>query len=271
MGASLTIGDFSRATHLSIKALRHYHQAGLLEPVEVDELSGYRRYSIDQIPTAQIIHRFRDLDMPLDEIRAVLAAPDVQTRNDLIADHLRRLEGTLERTQRATASLRNLLQRPAPSPRIEHRNVEETAAAAISQVLDIEDAWPWYQGALAELRATLAAQRVNATGTAGGIFSSALFSKERGEATIFIPCAAAVRAVGRVTASTIAAVELATIVHCGPLGDIDLTYGALATYVAQHALAVDGPVREYYHVGWPDARDEMDWRTEIGWPIFQTG
>jgi DNA-binding transcriptional MerR regulator len=271
MGASLPIGDFSRATHLSVKALRHYHGAGLLEPAEVDAASGYRRYAVDQIPIAQVIHRFRDLDMPLDEIRAVLAAPDVQTRNDLIAGHLRRLEGTLARTKQAAASLRNLLERPSPSPQIDHRTVEATPAAAISQFVDIEDAWSWYQGALAELRATLAAQGVPATGTAGGVFSDALFSHERGEATIFIPCVAAVRPVGRVVPTIIPAVELAIIRHNGPHVDIDLAYGSLAGYVARHALAIDGPIREYYLVGWPDTRNETEWRTEIGWPIFQTG
>jgi DNA-binding transcriptional MerR regulator len=271
MAASLAIGDFSRATHLSIKALRHYHQAGLLEPAEVDGASGYRRYAVDQIPIAQVIHRFRDLDMPLDEIRAVLAAPDVQTRNDRIADHLRRLEGTLARTQRAAASLRSLLERPIASPQINHRTVEATPAATISQVLNIEDAWSWYLGALAELRATLAAQRVPTTGAAGGVFSSTLFSHDRGEATIFVPCVAAVRPVGRVAPSVIPAVELATITHKGPHDDIDLDYGSLASYVAQHTLAIEGPVREYYLVGWPETLNETEWRTEIGWPIFQTG
>jgi len=36
----LLIGDFSRATHLSVKMLRHYHELGLLEPVDVDVASG---------------------------------------------------------------------------------------------------------------------------------------------------------------------------------------------------------------------------------------
>ena len=47
-------------------------------------------------------------------------------------------------------------------------------------------------------------------------------------------------------------------------------YGALATHVTQHALAVDGPIREYYLSGRYDTPDESAWRTEIGWPIFQT-
>ena len=41
--------------------------------------------------------------------------------------------------------------------------------------------------------------------------------------------------------------------------------------VARHALAVAGPIREYYLVGQHDTPDTARWRTEIGWPIFQTG
>jgi MerR family regulatory protein len=59
--ASLSIGDFSRATHLSVKTLRHYHRLGLLEPADIDPGTGYRRYTVDQIPPAQVIRRFRDL------------------------------------------------------------------------------------------------------------------------------------------------------------------------------------------------------------------
>jgi hypothetical protein len=44
----------------------------------------------------------------------------------------------------------------------------------------------------------------------------------------------------------------------------------LATYVSERALAVDGLLREYYLVGPPDTDDESTWRTEIGWPIFDT-
>src|SRR4029077_18351911 len=62
--STLPIGDFSRATHLSVRMLRHYHELGLLEPVDVDLDSGYRRYAPEQIVRAQVIRRFRDLDMP---------------------------------------------------------------------------------------------------------------------------------------------------------------------------------------------------------------
>ena len=131
MQTSLAIGDFSRATHLSIKTLRHYHRVGLLAPADVDPDTGHRRYTTEQIPTAQVIRRFRSLDMPLDDIRAVLTAPDLKTRNELIAAHLSRLEDSLARTQQATASLRDLLQphRKAAAA-VEHRSVGAVPAGS---------------------------------------------------------------------------------------------------------------------------------------------
>ena len=45
MRAGLSIGDFSRITHLSVKTLRRYHEAGLLQPAEVDPHTGYRYYA----------------------------------------------------------------------------------------------------------------------------------------------------------------------------------------------------------------------------------
>jgi DNA-binding transcriptional MerR regulator len=161
---SLAIGDFARATHLSIKTLRHYHRIGLLEPADVDASTGHRRYGTDQISTAQVIVRFRALDMPLDQIGSVLAAPDLATRNELIAGHLARLEASLARTQDAAASLRDLLQPPDVRPRvsIEHRLAGATSVAAVREVLDLADAALWLPGALGGLHATLAAQRTHA-------------------------------------------------------------------------------------------------------------
>jgi DNA-binding transcriptional MerR regulator len=270
MHPSLPIGDFARATHLSVKTLRFYHQSGLLAPDEIDSNTGYRRYGIEQIPTAQVIRRFRDLEMPLEEIRAVISAPDIATRNEIIAAHMRRLETGLARTQRAVASLRDLLEHPDAPVAIAHRTVEATMTAAISELVDVKDAMTWYQGALGELYATLSAQGIEPSATAGGIFSNELFTLERGGATVFVPCSREVRPMGRVGPLVVPAVELATTVHMGAHHGIDREYGSLAKYVTEHALAVDGPIREYYLIDRHDSADATAWRTEIGWPIFAT-
>jgi DNA-binding transcriptional MerR regulator len=268
---TLAIGDFSRATHLSVKMLRHYHDIGLLEPADVDPGTGYRRYGTEQITTAQVIRRFRDLDMPLDEIRAVLLAPDPQARGRLISAHLTRLEASLARTQDAVATLRDLLEHPAAAAPVGHRHAPAVSAAAIREIVDRADALAWYQGALGELHATLTAQGIAATGPGGGIYGTEIFTEERGQATVFLPCQASPRPMGRVAALDVPAAELSTVIHNGPHAGIDLAYGTLGAYVTRHALAVDGPIREYYLTGPLETPDSAAWRTEIGWPIFATG
>lgn len=273
MDATLPIGDFARATHLSVKTLRYYHRVGLLEPDEVDRHTGHRYYTTAQIPIAQIIRRFRALDMPVEQIARVLAAPDLDTRNDLLAAHLNQMEQELARTRSAVASLRDLLTGPPGGTRAEigRRSVPATPAATITETVDVAEALTWYQGALGEIYATLHAQGLTAHAPAGGIFSTDLFTHERGPATIFVPCAGPVHPMGRVDTLVVPAVELATIVHRGPHTNIDLAYGTLGAYVAEHALAVDGPIREYYPIGRHQSPQPNEWRTEICWPIFHTG
>ena len=147
-----------------------------------------------------------------------------------------------------------------------------TPAAAVSAVIDVTDATGWYQGALGELHATLAAQKITPTGQGAAIYANDLFTHERGEATVFVPCDQTVRATGRVSTLVVPEVDLALATHRGPhTGEIDRAYGSLATYVTDHALAIEGPIREYYIVGAHETSDESRWRTEIGWPIFHTG
>ncbi len=269
MTAALTVGDFSRMTHLSVKTLRHYHQVGLLEPTTVNPDTGYRYYTGDQIPTAQVIRRLRDLEMPVGEVKAVLAAPDAPARNALIAAHLDRLEAELAQTRAAVDSLRNLLRPPGAVPAIEHRSLPATPAAGIGAVVDRGDVLAWWQGALGELQAGVRAQRLFATGPSGGMYASELFQHDRGQATVFIPVEGQVRAIGRVVPVVVPAAELAIISHHGSLDDVDLSYAKLGSYATTHEISIDGPLREYYVRGAADTPDEAEWRTEIGWPIFR--
>jgi effector-binding domain-containing protein len=75
--------------------------------------------------------------------------------------------------------------------------------------------------------------------------SDELFAKGRGAATIYIPCDAPIEGIGRVRPHHSPEVEVATIVHAGSHRSIDIAYGALATHVARHKLAADGPLREH--------------------------
>jgi DNA-binding transcriptional MerR regulator/effector-binding domain-containing protein len=265
---AMSIGDFSRATHLSVKALRLYHREGLLEPDEVDDATGYRRYGVDQIHTAQVIRRLRDLDMPLNDISATLNAQDRGERSQQLMEHLRRLETRLEETHSAVESLRDLLSGPENLPEIEHVHEPGSVAAAIRQSVDLSDLSLWFQGAIGELYATVEGQSGEIVGPPGALIDTEFFTNESGTLTIYLPVRTRVRPIGRVDSHALPSVELATIVHEGSHVDIDRSYGALARYVTERAIALDGPIRERYLVGRHDTHDESQWRTEVGWPIF---
>jgi DNA-binding transcriptional MerR regulator len=261
----LTIGEFSQLTHLSVRTLRRYHEATLLEPAVVDEATGYRYYAVDQIPTAQVIHRLRELDVPLGEVRRIVGTPDPGVRAALVADHLQRLEDQLDRTRTAVVSLRRLL-RPDPAPiDVELRAEPARTVAAVEAVVGHRDVEAWFAGAMAELEAAVGDA---VTGPPGGSFDNALFEQERGRALLYLPTAAPPRT-GRVHPVTLPAAELAVATHVGEHDGVDVTYGQLGTWVVENAMSVAGPVREVYRVGPRDASDPADWRTEIGWPVFR--
>jgi DNA-binding transcriptional MerR regulator len=282
MATMLTIGDFSRMTHLSVKALRHYHDMGVLEPAAVDPFTGYRSYDTSQVGSAQVIRRLRDLGMPLDSIAAVLAAPDLEARNREIAAHLTRMERQLEQTQASVAALRALLTGPAVRPAIELRTIAAVTALAVREVVDAAELNDWGSEAFDALAAALTAAGLTAAGPYGGLFDGDFFELERSEVTAFVPVTSETGLVGahagvgldpagRVRLLEIPAVEAAVAVHEGAFSEIDRTYAALGEVVAERAIGVDGPIREYYLVSSADTDDVGKHRTEVCWPVFRTG
>ena len=89
--------------------------------------------------------------------------------------------------------------------------------AAISAVVALDDLSLWFRGAIGELYATVAAQECAVAGPPGARISTDFFAHERGELTIFLPCAPDLRAIGRVQPLVLPAVDLATTVHRGDL------------------------------------------------------
>jgi serine/threonine protein phosphatase PrpC len=100
----LTIGEFSRASRLSAKALRLYDELGLLRPVVVDPGNGYRRYAPDQLERARLVAWLRRIGMPLAEIRSVVELPATQAA-DAVRDYWRRVEVDTEARRRLAADL----------------------------------------------------------------------------------------------------------------------------------------------------------------------
>jgi DNA-binding transcriptional MerR regulator len=273
MSVLVPIGDFSRMTHLSVKALRFYHDQGLLEPARIDPASGYRYYDPAQVPLAQVIRRFRDLDMPLDQVRAVLRAPDVETRTREIIAHLTLMETKLAELQMSVASLRALLERPAARPEVEFRSIPPVRALAVRDTVSVADAWAWGTGAFGEIYRRIEQAGQAPGGPGGALFPAGFFELHQAELTAFVPvgdaAAGPVPGGGRAELVTIPGAEAAVMLHAGSPADSDQTYGALGTVVAERAIGIEGPIREYYLVPFTES-DLSRHRTEICWPVFQT-
>ena len=275
MPAQLTIGEFSIMTQLSKKALRHYHEAGLLLPAWIDPSTGYRFYDTSQVSTAHVIRRFRELDMPVPDVKAALAATTVERRNEIVAAHLRRMEEQLEQVRETVGALRQLIESPELPITVAIRSSPAIHAWVITETVHMHDIGEWWSGAVREIRSELHRTGSHATGPFGGLYAPELFTDEQGEATIFFPVAdprtspatspatgSSVAPTGRVTATEIPAAELAVTVHVGSHATADRTYGALGSYVAERRLGAEGPLREIYL-----ADENGPSLTEICWPV----
>jgi DNA-binding transcriptional MerR regulator len=105
----MSIGRFSRLTGLGVKALRHYDDVGLLKPAAVDEDTGYRLYAAELAQTAEEIRRLRRLELPLDDIRALLETRDPAAVREILVGHQRRTALRSARTRSVLQGLQTLI------------------------------------------------------------------------------------------------------------------------------------------------------------------
>jgi DNA-binding transcriptional MerR regulator/effector-binding domain-containing protein len=263
----LTIGAFSRLTHLSIKTLRYYHEVGLLAPAVIDPDSGYRYYRPGQAHSAHLVRRFRDLGLPVADVKAVLAAPSVAARDAILAEHLDRMRDQLRQTEAAVDSLRRMLEGGSTAIAIEERALEGGSAISVAADLMREDVASWFRDALAGLRAIATAARLEQTGPVGGVFDDELFTADAGHARVYLPIKDSPSLDGTGALWELPAGRFAVALHAGPHRDVDLTYAALGTYAAAHGRDGVGPVRERYLTDPLAIADSTEWRTEVCWPL----
>ncbi|MDN4161725.1 MerR family transcriptional regulator [Nocardioides abyssi] len=100
----LPIGDFARASGLTVKALRLYDEMGLLAPAEVDATTGYRRYAAAQLDRARLVARLRLAGMPLARIRVVADLPPPAAAAELTS-YWRQVEADTATARRVVADL----------------------------------------------------------------------------------------------------------------------------------------------------------------------
>jgi DNA-binding transcriptional MerR regulator len=271
MGAQVSIGDFAVMTSLSRKALRHYHDIGILEPAHIDSYTGYRFYDTSQVDQAHIIRRFRSLGMSIPDIKALLSTDDAAARAEIITTHLEQMEVQLQHTRDAVGALRELLS-PVHTPAdVEVRHEPALAVWTVGAVIEVSEIDSWFAEALRILHdAAATAAGAPAAVVPGGLYDRELFLESRGEAKLFIAAPQAADPPGGVCAEVLPQGEFAVLTHSGGHDeDIDRSYGALGTYVNEHLISHQGPIREHYLGGTAHAPAAFT-ATEICWPILRT-
>jgi DNA-binding transcriptional MerR regulator len=265
MSASVAIGEFSRLTHLTVKTLRHYHQQGLLVPYAVDDQSGYRRYSVDQVPAALLIGRLRALDMPLTDVRRVVVCADPRERDAVIAEHLGRMERQLDRTRAIVTSIRDLLSRTTPLD-IGRQMIPNLTVIAVTERVHRAEIGAWCDATFTSLYTDLVAAGAAPAGPGGALYDEQFFTEAVGEVTAYVPVDRPPPTPSGRT-MTVPGGHYAVATHTGAFVDLDKTYAALGSHVATYETAAHGPIREIYLISPTETIDEAGLRTQVCWPV----
>ncbi len=101
MRDTLRIGEFSALGRVSVRMLRHYEKLGLLEPTRTDAWTGYRSYTLEQLPRLNRIIALKELGFSLQEVGAILAeAPSAGDMRALLTERRAQLAAELELSSR---------------------------------------------------------------------------------------------------------------------------------------------------------------------------
>ncbi|MDE7133253.1 MAG: MerR family transcriptional regulator [Lachnospiraceae bacterium] len=103
----MTVKEISKLTGISARTLHYYDEIGLFTPTEKSE-AGYRLYDDKALETLQQILFFREFDIPLKEIKAIMENPALD-KNQILQMQKKMLVAKKERMERLIASIDDIL------------------------------------------------------------------------------------------------------------------------------------------------------------------
>lgn len=275
------IGDFSRLSLVSVKALRYYDELGLLKPARVDEFTGYRYYSASQLTRLNRILALKDLGLSLeqiallldqeptpDQIRGMLRLKQVELRQRVIEGQARlaRIESWLHAFEQEDTMLSDyavVLKHVAPLRVAQIRGVAPS----------MEQIGPTLDGLFDQVMEYLSHQGV----TSGAPPTTVYYDAEMRETDITI--GACIPFAGhlndsendgeQVHVSELPAVEtMASVIHHGSFSTLAQAYHALFQWIEANGYQVSGPIREL-NLAYERGGDQSKFVTEIQVPVEQ--
>lgn len=259
MRGRLIISRFAALCGLSPKTLRYYDEIGLLRPERVDDASGYRFYGVAQLGVAARIARWREVGLPLAEVRALLDAPGREA--EVLARHARRLRREIEDRERSLARLHAHSQEAPMDYRLEHLPARRTLA------IRARLRPPGY-GVIPEALGELVAH-ARARGLAPArpaFFVHHNDDEGAGEGSrldVHLPVEGEPEPGGRVEVVTFAGGPAFVGRFVGPYDRTGAAYTAVAEEALRRGLALSGVTVELYVKSVPDTPDPEMYETDI--------
>lgn len=259
------IGEFSKLSMLTVKALRFYEKEGLLIPARVDEWSGYRFYEASQLETAATIKALRQLDFSVEEIKAHLSGVPLQ-------DALRAKKEELIRRQAelgARISIINyLMEESEMKYQAVVKEIDECIVYSEERVLErYSDVSMLVLGSATECRRLN--PDIECTKPDYGFCE--YLDGEHKETNMRVRYSQAVTKIGvgneRIQFRVLPATKAICIYHKGAYDRLGEAYAYIYRYAAENGYQVAGFHRECYIDGIWNKENVEDWLTEIQLPV----
>lgn len=269
----MTIGLFARSCLLTVKALRNYHQQGILVPAAVDPETGYRAYHPGQLADAVAIRRLRDLDVPLSTVKQILTERDPDVTAKLLSAHEDAMRDRLAETERIVAGLQRSVDGPSPAAGVHRQTVEHQDAVAFAGRVEERDFAPFLSRAFPLVAGAIADSGLRPGGPMAALYPLEVTDEEKQRVTAFQPIdlrdgtgfGSALG--GELRLIELPATTVAVAVHFGSYDTLGDAYAMLGGWVAYNARSTGEPVREIYTVSYEATSDPSEFRTDILWPI----
>jgi len=269
MNDLIPIGRFSTMTRLSVKALRHYAELGLLEPSWVDPSSGYRYYRPAQANLAEAIRVLRSVDMPLDEIAEILAEDDPELAGKRLHMHRERLQERLADQERMLRYLEHLIDREEGLMPYEVtiKQVEPQRVAGYRFHTDLAKIGADIGTGFGVVMQAMGSARVSPVGAPFIVYHDVIDEQTEGDIEICVPVEGDASGTdGPVEWKDIEGGPVATTIHRGPYDQIAPAYHTVAGWIQDHGHQTVGAPREIY-LNDPQQVSPEDLLTEVQFPI----
>ncbi|ARV61217.1 MerR family transcriptional regulator [Nostocales cyanobacterium HT-58-2] len=265
----LKIGDFSKLSHVTVKALRLYDQLGLLKPTHVDHLTGYRYYCADQLPRLNRILALKDLGFSLEQIAKLLAEnlSPVELRGMLRlkqAELQQLVEEEQARLFRVEAKLKQIEQENTmPNYEVVIKTVEPLKVAAIREILPNSPSIALLYNELFEY---FKQHGVKVGHYCGAIWHDSGYKESDVDWEAVVSFNGEIASTHRVKVYELPGVEkMACVVHHGSYNTINQAYAALPAWIENNGYKIMGSNREVYIIG-GDEQDNESYLTEVQFP-----